>query len=142
MTSGHFVWLPCRVFIKRWLKAKMTASRMFLATLFNSFLLHYNTVFTLSSRTINFLPYILKFKQVQFTTHCASKNCWVIGKVYTLMRHCVLWHFIWIYTVCSGMSVRINDKYGNVDSSHFGRLIFYSGLLLKIFTENPAMAKF
>ena len=51
----------------------------------------------------------LKFEQVQFITRCCIQKLldgW--QTVYILMRRHVLWCLIWIYTVCSGLSVQIH----------------------------------
>ena len=45
-------------------------------------------------------------QQVHFTTSEYVYNCWVSGKQ-TLIRRIVLRRLIWVYTVCSGLSVRI-----------------------------------
>ena len=33
------------------------------------------------------------------------KNGWINGKLYTLIRMHSLWHLIWVFIVCSGLSV-------------------------------------
>ena len=36
-----------------------------------------------------------------------SENCWVCDSQFRLISHPVVWHLIWIYTVCLDLSVRI-----------------------------------